>query len=77
MDTKERKTSGARHLSGALFALPSPTWRPAPPVSGKNQIRKAAISFKGRPQNFLAWLSSAISTRTRTEFVQFCPKFLL
>ncbi|MCP1830256.1 MULTISPECIES: hypothetical protein [Bradyrhizobium] len=55
MDTKERKTIGARHLSGALVALPSPTWRPAPPVSGKNPIRKTAISFKSVRKNFLAW----------------------
>lgn len=52
MDTKERKTHGARHRSGALFALPSPTWRPAPPESGKNPIRKAAFSFKGGCKNF-------------------------
>ncbi|MDI2111549.1 hypothetical protein, partial [Bradyrhizobium sp. Mp64] len=53
MDTKERKTFGARHLSGALVALPSPAWRPAPPVSGKNPIRKTAISFKSVRKNFL------------------------
>jgi hypothetical protein len=48
----------ARHAcSGALFSLPDPSWRPAPPVSGKNSIRKTKINFKSGRKKILARFS--------------------
>src|ERR1700761_9510412 len=47
----------ARHPSGALFSLPDPSWRPAPPVSGKNSIRKTKIDFKSGRKKILARFS--------------------
>jgi hypothetical protein len=50
----------ARHPSGALFSLPDPSWRPAPPVSGKSSVRKTKIDFKSGREKFWHDFLSAI-----------------
>jgi hypothetical protein len=56
MDTKERKTAVHGTPSGAQFSPPDPqSWRPAPPASGKNRVRKTRIDFKSISKKFF-WL---------------------
>jgi hypothetical protein len=57
MDTKERKTPVQDTCPAPGSVCRTQSWRPAPPKSGKNRIRKIGINFKGRPKKIFGSFS--------------------